>query len=271
MRCPHSPLRAVQSQFTSLEEAEHDAIQVYHGSLTRRTLVSVLIVLFFISIMGTAPLTYAGPQRRVVQAAGVAILCICAAVLAFVDYEYRRKQHVFILEDAFAVERRFRFDVELVRLTDVAKLYCIDRTTETKVYVYFVPWSASKLHRAKLRIVLVDGREIVLTNRVRDFSAMAAAIRDSTMAAVIGPLDRLLDRRRHARLRPVWHFERGPDLQTQAARLERYRPHLVEPPRHLVVQNGKAVVVTPINTDKLPNVALLLELLSKFGGEVYEE
>jgi hypothetical protein len=63
--------------------------------------------------------------------------------------------------------------LELARWTDVAKLYLLDRTTETKFYVYFVPVTSSTHHHGKLRIVLVDGREVVLTNRVRDFSAMA--------------------------------------------------------------------------------------------------
>src|SRR5688572_11764389 len=180
--------RDVQSQFASLEEARHDAIKVYYGSLTRRTLVCVLVALLFLAIMGYNAVGARGiAMAGEIKTAGTVIMCICAAALAYVVYEYRRKQHVFILKDSFAIERRFRFDIELIRWTDVARLYCVDRTTETKVSVYFIPVATSKAHRGKLRIVLVDGRQIVLTNRVRDFSAMAAQFALRTMAAQLAP------------------------------------------------------------------------------------
>ena len=137
--------RVVQSPF-SLEEAERDAIQVYYGSLTKRTLVSALVALFFLFIMG-----YSAVNARAIamatefKVAGTVLLSICAAGLAYVIYEYRRKQRVFILEDSFAVERRFSFEVELIRWTDVAKLYCLDRTTETKLSLSIsCPWPARR-------------------------------------------------------------------------------------------------------------------------------
>ena len=77
--------------------------------MTRRTLVSVLVALFFLSIMGTSAAGARGiAMAGEVKTAGIAILCICGAVLAYAIYEYRRKQHVFVLEDSFAIERRFR-------------------------------------------------------------------------------------------------------------------------------------------------------------------
>jgi hypothetical protein len=185
-----SPLgsRVVQSRFISLEEAEREAIHVYYGSLTKRTLFSALVALFFLFLMGCSAVNaHAIAMATEFRIGGAVVLSICAVVLAYVVYEYRCKRRVFILEDSFAVERRFNFDVELIRWTDVAKLYCLDRTTETKFYIYFVPVTGSKVHHGKLRIVLVDGREIVITNRVRDFSAMATQFILRTQAAQLAP------------------------------------------------------------------------------------
>jgi hypothetical protein len=70
---------------------------------------------------------------------GTVVLSLCAVSLAYVVYEYRRKQRVFILDDSFAVERRFSFDVELIRWTDVAKLYCLDRSMSI-----LCPWPARR-------------------------------------------------------------------------------------------------------------------------------
>ena len=201
------------------------------------------------------------------------ILCICAAVLAYAIYEYRRKQHIFILEDSFAIERRFRFDVELIRWADVARLYCVDRITETKVSVYFIPVATSRAHRGKLRIVLVDGREIVLTNRVRDFSAMAAQFVLRTMAAQLAP--------------PVAFLLDGGTLDFEKFGLTSegliYRRKLLpwsDIERISLDRRGTLWFKTfktaklwwspRFNTDTLPNAALLLELLPKFAGDIYE-
>jgi hypothetical protein len=266
------PSRDVQSQFTSLEEARHDAIKVFYGSLTRRTLVSVLVALCFLAIMGTSAAGARGiAMAGEIKTAGTVILCICAAVLAYVVYEYRRKQHVFILKDSFAIERRFRFDIELVRWTDVAKLYCVDRTTETKVSVYFIPVATSKAHRGKLRIVLVDGRQIVLTNRVRDFSAMAAQFVLRTMAAQLAPaVAFLLDGGR-------LDFEKF-GLTSEGLIYKRNLLPWSDIERISLNRRGTLLFKTPklwwsprFNTDTLPNAALLLELLPKFAGDVYEE
>jgi hypothetical protein len=129
---------------------------------------------------------------------GTVVLSICAVGLAYVIYEYRRKQRVFIFEDSFAVERRFSFDVEYMRWTDVAKLYFLDRTTETNIRIYFVRVASSKAHRGKVRIVLVDGREIVITNRVRDFSAMATQFAPPNQGGPVGALHQVFDQRRNA-------------------------------------------------------------------------
>ncbi len=194
--------RGMQSRVISLDEAQRDAIQVYYGSLTKRTLVNALVFLFFLFIMGyNAVNARAIAMATEFKVAGTFLLSICAIGLAYVVYEYRRKQRVFILEDSFAVERRFSFDVELMRWTDLAKLYCLDRTTETNIHIYFMRVASSKAHQGKLRIVLVDGREVVITNRIRDFSAMATQFVGRTMAAQLVPCTTFLIDWRYSRLR----------------------------------------------------------------------
>jgi hypothetical protein len=181
----------VQPRFVSLEEAQRDAVQVYYASLTRRSLVSALVAFLFLSIMGFNAVNSRTMEPEF-KVGGAVVLAVCALGVAYVVYEYRRKQRIFILKDSFAVERRFSFDVELVRWTDVARLYCLDRTTETKFYIYFVRVNTTKHHQGKLRIVLVDGRQIVLTNRVRDFSALANQFDLRTRAAQLAPCAKFL-------------------------------------------------------------------------------
>jgi hypothetical protein len=266
-----SPLakRAVRSQFVSLDEVERDAVRVYYSSLTKRALISCLVVLIFPAIMGYGAVQAGGiamaPQFNV---GGAAVLSVCALVLAYLIYDYRRKQRIFILEDAFAVERRFRLEVELVRWTDVAKLYCLDRTTRMTSYVYFVPVATTKVHHAKLRILLVDGREIVLTKRVRDFSAMATQFALRTQAAQLAPCVRhLIDGGaldfdkfsltagglvQRGKLLP-WNDIQRISLNAQGTLLFKTATRWRSP---------------RFSTDRLPNAALLLELVSMFGAEV---
>jgi hypothetical protein len=201
---------------------------------------------------------------------GAIVLASCALVLAYVVYEYRRKQRVFILEDSFAVERRFSFEVELLPWTDVAKLYCLDRTTVTKHYIYFVPVTTSKVHHGKLRIVLTDGREIVITNRVRDFSAMAAQFVLRTQAAQLAPSVRhLID----GGTLDFDKFGLTSDGLVQKHKLLRWS----DITRISLNSRGTLLFKTPtrwrsprFNTDALPNASLLLELVSMFGAEVCE-
>jgi hypothetical protein len=263
--------RVVQSRFVSLEEAKRDAIRVYYGSLTKRTLVSALVALFFLFIMG-----YSAVNARAIamatefQVGGAVVLSVCAAGLAYVVYEYRRKQRVFILEDSFAVERRFSFDVELVRWTDVAKLYCLDRTTETKFYVYFVPVTSSKHHQGKLRIMLVDGREVVLTNRVRDFSAMASQFVLRTKAAQLAPSTaHLIDGGK-------LNFDKlsltGEGLVYKGKLLAWNDIQRISLDRRgtLLFKTAKLWRSPRFSTETIPNAALLLELLGMFAADVYE-
>ena len=263
--------RVMQSRFISLEEAERDAIQVYYGSLTKRTLVNALVVLFFLFIMG-----YSAVNARAIamatefKVAGTVLLSICVAGLAYVVYEYRRKQRVFILEDSFAVERRFSFDVELMRWTDVAKLYCLDRTTETNVHIYFVPVASSKAHQGKLRIVLVDGREIVITNRVRDFSAMATQFVGRTMAAQLAPCTTFLidggtlDFDKFGLTSEGLVYKRKLLGWSDIQRISLNRRGT------LLFKTAKLWWSPRFSTDTLPNASLLLELLAMFGEKVYE-
>jgi hypothetical protein len=270
---PSSPFaaREVRSEFTSLEEARQEAVKVFHGSLTRRTLVTVVVALLFLAIMGYNAVGAHGiAMAGEIKTAGAVILCLCAAALAYVVYEYRRKQHIFILKDSFAIERRFRFDVELIRWTDVARLYCVDRITETKVSVYFIPVATSRAHRAKLRIVLMDGRQIVLTNRVRDFSALAAQFVLRTMAAQLAPaVAFLLDG-------GTLDFDKF-SLTSEGLIHRRTLLPWSDIERISLNRRGTLLFKTPklwwsprFNTDTLPNSALLLELLPKFGGDIHE-
>ncbi len=266
-----SASQTVQSRFVPLEEAEGDASRVYYGSLTTRTLVSVIVVLCFIGLMGYSAVNARGIARATeLRVGGTVVLSICAIGLAYTIYEYRRKQRVFILDDCFAVERRFSFDVELIPWTDVAKLYCLDRTTVTKYYVYFLPVASSKNHRGKLRIVLVDGREIVITKRVRDFSAMANQFVLRTKASQLVTCTKYLidggtldfdkfglsrEGLVHKRKLIQWSDIQRISLNARGTLLFK-TTGLWWPPR--------------FNTDTLPNASLLLELIAMFGHEVHE-
>jgi hypothetical protein len=268
-----SPLasRVVQSRMVSLEEAERDAVRVYYGSLTKRTLLSALVALFFLFVMG-----YSAVNARAIAMAtefkvgGAVVLSISAVGLAYVIYDYRRKQRVFILEDSFAVERRFSFDVQLVRWVDVARLYCVDRTIKTTSYIYFVPVASSKVHHGKLRIVLVDGREILLTNRVRDFSAMASQFVLRTQAAQLAPCARfLIDG-------GTLDFDKL-GLTSEGLVHKRKLLPWSDIQRISLDQRGTLLFKTATRwrsprfcTDVLPNAALMLELVSMFGGDVCE-
>lgn len=183
-----SPLasRPVQSETVSLEEAQREALHVYCGSMKTQTLVCTLVAIFFLFIIGYNAAIARNASTQV-KLGGAAVLVGCAAALAYVIYEYKRKQRVFILKDSFGVEQRFSFDVELIPWTEIAKLYVLDRTKEIRHSIYFIPVATSKTHQGKLRIVLVDGREIVITNRVRDFSAMATQFSLRTHAAQLAP------------------------------------------------------------------------------------
>jgi hypothetical protein len=263
--------RAVQSRNVSLEDAERDAIQVYYGRLRTQTLVNALMALCFLSILGVA-VACIRPVGNApdVRLGGWVVLYCCAAALAYLVYEYRRKERVFLLEDSFAVERRFSSDVELIRWTDVAKLYSLDQTTETKVSIYFVPVSIGKVHHGKLRLVLVDGREIVLTNRVRDFSAMAEQFALRATAASLESCARfLIDG-------GTLDFDRL-GLKSEGLVYKRKSLGWNDIQRISLDASGTLSFKTPklwrsprFNASALPNALLLLKLLSMFGADVYE-
>jgi hypothetical protein len=263
--------QCMQSRFISLEEAERDAIQVYYGSLTKRALVSALVVLFVLFIMG-----YGAVNARAIamatefQVGGAVVLSICAAGLAYVVYDYLRKQRVFILEGSFAVERRLSSEVELVRWADVAKLYCVDRTTVTKVSIYFVPVARSTAHQGKLRIVLVDGREIVITNRVREYSAMAAQFIARTKAAQLAPCTAFLIDGGTLDFDKVGLTSEG--LVYKCKLLNWQDIQLISLDRRgvLLFKTAKLWRSPRFSTNTLPNASLLLELLAMLGGEVCE-
>lgn len=268
-----SPLasRVIQPRCISLEEAEREAIQVFYGSLTKRTLICVIVALAFLFIIGygavNAPAAAIATKAKV---GGAVVLSICFLGLAYVVYEYRRKQRVFILQDSFAVERRFGFEVELIRWTDVAKLYCLDRTTVTKHYIYFVPVASQKVHHGKLRIVLADGRKIVITNRVRDFSAMAAQFALRSKAAQLEPCTTfLIDG-------GTLNFDKFGLTSNGLV----YKGKLLgwnEIQRISLDRSGTLLFRTPkfwrsprFSTHAIPNASLLLDLLALFGGNIYD-
>ena len=263
--------RVVQPQFVSLEDAERDAIQVYFGSLTKRSLVSALVALFFLFIMG-----YGAVNARAIamatefKLAGAVLLFIFAVGLAYIVYEFRRKQRVFILEDSFAVERRLHFDVELIRWTDVAKLYCLDRTMETNVHIYFVPVASSKVHYGKLRIVLVDGREIVITNRVRDFSAMATQFVLRTKAVQLAPCATFLIDGGTLNFDTFGLTSEGLVYKGKLLGWNDIQHISSNRGGTLLFKTAKLWRSPRFSMDRLPNASLLLELLGMFGSDVYK-
>jgi hypothetical protein len=261
--------RLVQSRFVSVEEAERDAVNVYYGSLTKRALVNALVVLLFLFIMGSSAVNArAIAMATQFKVGGAVLLSICTAGLAYVIYEYRRKQRVIILEDAFAVERRFAFEVELVRWTDVAKLYCLDRTTVTKYSIYFVPVSTSTVHHGKLRIVLVDGREIVITNRVRNFSALATQFILRTKAAQLAPCTTFLIDGGKLDFDKLGLTSEGLVYKGKPLSWNDIQRISLDSRGTLIFRTAKLWRSPRFNTSTLPNASLLLELLAMFGGDV---
>lgn len=152
----------------------------------------------------------------------------------------------------------------------MSKLYSLDRTTETKFSIYFIPVASSKSHQGRLRIILVDGRELVLTNRVRDFSAMAAQFAQRATAVQLVPCATYvldggsLDFDKFRLARDGLHYKRKliawSDIEQitldRAGMLKFKTPKLWRSPR--------------FSTDTLPNASLLLQLAAMFGGEIVE-
>ena len=263
--------RVVQSRFISLEEAERGAIQVYYGSLTKRTLISALVALFFLFIMGYGAVN----ARSIAMAtrfnvAGTILLSICSLGLAYVVYDYRRKQRVFILEDSFALERWFSLDVELIRWTDVAKLYSLDRMTQTNFHIYFVPVASSKVHHGKLRIVLVDGREIVITNRVRDFSAITRQFVLRTKAAQLESRVTFMIDGGTLNFDKFGLTSGGLIYKRKLLSWNDIQQISLTRSGTLLFKTAKLWWSPRFNMDTLPNASLLLELLAMFGGDSYE-
>ena len=188
-----STQRVIQPRFVSVEEAERDSVKVYHGYRSKRKSAGDLVVLVFVFLMGYSLLIARGLKATDDNVVGAVLMLIAAAGIAYVVYELSRKKRIFILEDALAIERRFSSEVELIQWTDVAKLYCVDRTTRTQFYVlYFIPVGHSDYHRGWVKINLVDGRKVAISNRVRDFSGMAHQIVCRTTAAQLMPCTQIL-------------------------------------------------------------------------------
>ena len=180
--------RVVQSRFVSVEEAERDSVKVYHASRSKRKSAGDLAILFVMFMVGYSLLINRTPKGMDFNSFGAGLILTSAAGIAFVVYEHRRKKRVFILEDSLAIERRFSSEVELIKWTDVTKLYCVDRTTRTQFYVlFFIPMGHSDHHQGRIKLALVDGRQVVLTNRVRSFSDMANQIIARTTAVQLMP------------------------------------------------------------------------------------
>jgi hypothetical protein len=262
--------RAVQPRDVSLEDAERDAIRVYYGRLTTQSLVIALMALFFLFIIGYTAASIHPGKAADFRVGGWVVLFGCAAALAYLVYDYRRKQRVFILEDSFAVERRFSSDVELIRWTDVAKVYLLDQTTETKVSVYFIPVSVGKQHHAKLRLKLVDGREIVLTNRVREFSAMAEQFALRATAASIEPCTRFLIDGGTLDFDRLGLKSEGLVYKRKLLSWNDIQRISVDASGTLLFKTSKLWRSPRFKISAIPNSLLLMKLLSMFGADVYE-
>jgi len=205
--------------------------------------------------------------------AGAGLLLISATGIAYIVYELRRKQRVFILEDSFAIERRFSSEVEAVKWTDVAKVYCLDRTTRTRFYVLlFIPVGSSDRHQGRLRIELVDGRRLVITNRVREFSDMANQIISKTTAVQLAPSMQFV-------------LEEGGTLDFDKFGLANkglvYKGKLIDWSDIQGVsfsQRGSVAFRTPsrwrsprFSLEAIPNASLLLEMLTILGVQCVRE
>jgi len=171
-----SPLtqRVMQPRFVSVDDALRDSVQVFHGRCSKRLAAGALLALILMFMTGFSLLSVHGIARATdFKLTGAGLMLVSVTGIAYVVYELMRNQRVFILEDSFGIERRFSSEVELVNWTDVTKLYCLDRTTRTQFYVLFIPVGGSNYHQGRLRIALADGRRLVITNRIRNFSDMA--------------------------------------------------------------------------------------------------
>lgn len=268
-----SPLasRAIQSELVSLEEAQHDAVHVFYSSLTRKSLTSALVAFALLAIIGyTAASARPGAITTQSRVAGAVILAICAAGVAYFVYDFRRKQRIFVLEDAFAIERSSRFEVELIRWSDVARLYCLDRTTEIKHSIYFILVATTKVHHAKLRVVLVDGRTIILNDRVREFSAMAAEFVVRTRDAQLEPCTRFLVDGGTLDFEKFGLTRGGLIHKGKLLEWSDIQQISLNKAGTLLFKSPKFWWSPRFNTSALPNAALLLDLFAMFGGDVCE-
>ena len=116
--------------------------------------------------------------------------------------------------------------------------------------------------------MLVDGRQIVLTNRVREFSAMATQFALRTQAAQLAPCTAFLidggtldfDKFGLTGEGLVYKRKLLPWSDIQRISMNRRGTLLFKTP--------KLWLSPRFNADALPNVSLLLKLLEMFGADV---
>ena len=267
-----SPLtqRVMQPRFVSVDEALRDSVKVYHGFYSKRKFAGDLVVLVLLFMAGYSLLINRTPKGTDFNVTGAGLMLVSAAGIAYVVYELRRKKRIFILEDALAIERRFSSEVELIQWTDVAKLYCVDRTTRTQFYVlYFIPVGHSDYHRGWIKMTLGDGRQVAISNRVRDFSGMAQQIVCRTTAVQLMPCTQIV-------------IEEGGTLDFDKFGLSNdglvYKGKLIawsDIQRVSLSHRGSLLFRTAsrwrsprFSLETIPNASLLLEMLPIFGVQV---
>jgi hypothetical protein len=176
------------------------------------------------------------------------------------------------LDEEFGVERRLSQEVQLFKWADVAKVYCLDRTTTTRIYVSIIPVGTSRRHEGKLRIVLADGRQVVITKEVFGFSELANLILRSITAEQLMPYTRFV-------------VEASGTLDFDKFRLSKegltFKRKLIDwgdVQRVSLTKRGALLFKTtktwwsprfPVET--IPNATLLIEMLPLFGVQYLQE
>jgi hypothetical protein len=250
-----------------LDDAQQAAEIVYYGRTSRRKLIAVVVALFWLLMVASAVPGLAGPQERTrFRLARAVLMTIGVAGITAVGYEWRRKSRLFVFDDGFALQRLFTREVEVIAWTDVAKVYCLDKTRTTQCYVAFIPVASSTNHQGKLRILLVDGRQLVITNRFREFSELAYQFRARSAAVQLLPYAKFV-----MEAGGVLDFDK---FRISAEGLTLKRKQIAWPEIQQVSLNRGGVVLfrtkktwwaPRFRVETIPNTTLLFQLLSLFG------
>jgi hypothetical protein len=118
--------------------------------------------------------------------------------------------------------------------------------------------------------VLVDGREIVITNRVRNFSAMSTQFVLRTKAAQLAPGAAFLIDGGTLNFDKLGLTSEGLFYKGKLLAWDDFQRISLDRSGALLFKTAKLWRSPRFSTHALPNASLLLELLAMFGGDVYE-